>query len=215
MNNDKTTIYLVRHGECVGNREGRIRGQVDFDLNDNGRLQARAVAEALKDKNIEFIYSSPLRRATDTAQMICDVTGLTYATDEGFNNFNVGIWENRIKKELAVEEPERWRTWLENPEAITFERGESANDVRRRALASLNKVVERHRGHTVAIVAHRGVLKPLVAGAICIDSPFFWRIHFDTASYSILTHDSVHGFCLMLLNYTDHLKGLPILQEFD
>ena len=55
MANDKTTVYLIRHGECAGNKENRIRGCVDFPLNENGVLQAHALAEAMKDKKI-FSY---------------------------------------------------------------------------------------------------------------------------------------------------------------
>jgi len=59
------------------------------------------------------------------------------------------------------------------------------------------------------------VLKPLMAGALGVQRPSYWRLHVDTASYSVLTFDSLHGFCLMGLNFTEHLKGLRIIQEFD
>ena len=68
MEKDKTTVYLIRHGECAGNKENRIRGCVDFPLNENGVLQAHALAGAMKDKKIDYIYTSPLSRATSTAR---------------------------------------------------------------------------------------------------------------------------------------------------
>ena len=54
-----------------------------------------------------------------------------------------------------------------------------------------------------------------MAGALGVQRPSYWRLHVDTASYSVLTFDSLHGFCLMGLNFTEHLKGLRIIQEFD
>ena len=215
MKKDKTSIYLIRHGECAGNKENRIRGCMDFPLNENGVLQAHALAKAMKDKNIEYIYSSPLSRAMTTAGILGDALGLPYEGREGFCNIHLGPWENRKKAELAVEEPEKWQTWLDQPEELKIEGGETLDEVRDRALAELDRVIEEHRGCNIALVAHRGVLKPLMAGALCVSRPCYWRLHVDTASYSLLTFDSLHGYCLMGLNYTEHLAGLPIIQEFD
>lgn len=215
MQNDKTTIYLIRHGECAGNKEQRIRGCVDFPLNDNGIKQAYALAEAMKDKGIEYIYSSPLSRATSTAAILGAALGLPYETKEGFTNIHLGPWENRIKAELAVQEPEKWQTWLNQPEELVIEGGETLDQVGERALRDLNAIIEEHRGASMALIAHRGVLKPLMAAAIGVARPSYWRLHVDTASYSTLTFDGLHGFCLMGLNYTQHLGGLRIIQEFD
>ena len=188
MANDKTTVYLIRHGECAGNKENRIRGCVDFPLNENGVLQAHALAEAMKDKKIDYIYTSPLSRATSTAAILGEALGLPYEAREGFCNIHLGPWENRIKAELAVEEPEKWQTWLNQPEELVIEGGETLDQVRDRALAEL---------------------------ALGVQRPSYWRLHVDTASYSVLTFDSLHGYCLMGLNFTEHLKGLRIIQEFD
>lgn len=215
MGKDKTAVYLIRHGECDGNKENRIRGCMDFPLNENGVLQAHALAEAMKDKHIEYIYSSPLSRATTTAKIMGDALGLPYEARDGFCNIHLGPWENRKKAELAVEEPKRWQIWLDQPEELKIEGGETLDEVRDRALAELNRVIAEHRGGNIAIVAHRGVLKPLMAGALGVARPSYWRLHVDTASYSLLTHDSLHGYCLMGLNFTGHLAGLPVIQEFD
>ena len=215
MQKDKTTIYLIRHGECAGNKENRIRGCVDFPLNDNGIKQAYALAEAMRDKKIEYIYSSPLSRAVSTAEILGDALKLPYEVRDGFCNIHLGPWENRIKEELAVQEPEKWQTWLDQPEELVIEGGETLDQVGERAIRDLNAVIEEHRGATIALIAHRGVLKPLMAAAIGVAHPSYWRLHVDTASYSMLTFDSLHGFCLMGLNYTQHLGGLRVIQEFD
>ena len=217
MAENKTFIYLIRHGECAGNKEGRIRGRVEFPLNETGIRQTHALARALKGKGIQYIYSSPLSRAADTAKIIGDALGLPYETRDGFNDICIGTWENRIKAELAEEEPEKWRQWLEEPDNVVFEGGETMAGVRSRTFAELKNVIAEHLGSTMALIAHRGVLKPLISEALGICIPSYWRIHFDTASFSILTYDGTHGFCLMGLNYTNHLTeaGLSVIQEFD
>jgi broad specificity phosphatase PhoE len=211
----KTTIYLIRHGECAGNKENRIRGCCDFPLNDNGFTQAYALAKAMRNREIEYIYSSPLMRATATAQIIADELKLGLETRDGFCNIRLGPWEGRLKAELAIESPEKWSTWINSPEELRIEGAETLDDVQKRALDDLKKLIDRHKGHTFAVVAHRGVIKPMLAGALGIAKPSFWRLHIDTASYSVLTHDEIHGFCLMGLNFTEHLKDIPIVQEFE
>lgn len=211
----KTTIYLIRHGECAGNKENRIRGCIDFPLNENGLAQANALAGAMIDRNIEYIYSSPLSRASKTSEIIGNRLGLKYQTRDAFCNIKLGPWEGRLKTEISVESPELWKTWLNMPEDLRLDGAETLDEVMDRSLKELHSLIEIHSGHTFAIVAHRGLLKPMLSGALEIAKPRFWRLHIDTASFSILTYDDTHGFCIMGLNFTEHLRGLPIVQEFE
>ncbi len=202
-----TTVILIRHGECEGNREGLFRGRTDFPLNETGRLQAKALAEALVALSPCNVYSSPLSRATETAQMITERTGAALEIRQGFNNMALGNWENRKKAEIEQEFPEEWGLWLFHPERLQIPGAESLLDVRRRSFANLDTLVKNLQGKTFAIVTHRAVLKPLLAEALGLSDPFFWRIHVDTASFSVLRHDRERGYCLTLLNQTCHLAN--------
>lgn len=81
-----TTVILIRHGECEGNREGLFRGRTDFPLNETGRQQAKALGEALAAFSPSTVYSSPLSRATETARFIAERTGAGLEIRQGFNN---------------------------------------------------------------------------------------------------------------------------------
>jgi len=210
-----TTVYLIRHGECAGNVDGRMRGRKDFPLNDNGIAQARALAAALKDKGIKFIYSSPLLRATVTADIICNELGITYETCEGFNNMRLGPWEGELKSDLAAKYPEEWKEWLISPENLRIAGAETIDNVQERALSAMKSLIAKHEGSTMAVISHRGVLKPLLAGAVGVEKPYFWRLHVDNASFSKLVCRPSRGFTLMSLNYIDHLKGLPVALEYE
>ena len=212
---EKTSIYLIRHGECAGNRENRVRGRVDYPLNDNGIAQAGALAIAMRDKNLTHVYSSPLKRALTTAEIISNLCGCKLTVDESFCNIKLDPWEGRLKIDIAAKEPELWNTWINDPESLVLEGAETLDQVMERSLLGLDRLIEKHPGQTFAVVSHRGVLKPLLSGAMGIQKPRFWRLHMDTGSYSLLTHDDSHGFCLMGLNHSDHLKDLPLIQEFE
>jgi broad specificity phosphatase PhoE len=210
-----TTVYLIRHGECAGNIDGRMRGRKDFPLNQNGIAQAKALALALKDKGIKFIYSSPLLRATVTADIIGNELGVTYETCEGFNNMKLGPWEGELKSNLAAKYPEQWKEWLVSPENLRIADAETIDDVKERALSAMKALIAQHDGSTMAVISHRGVLKPLLAGAVGVAKPYFWRLHVDNASFSKLVFRPSRGFTLMSLNYTEHLRGLPMVQEYE
>ena len=204
---ERTTILLARHGECRGNVEGLFRGRVDFPLNERGLRQAAELGSALRPYSPEAVMTSPLLRAKDTARAIAGACSIRVEEDEGFNNISLGIWEGQPKTEIAERYPGQWKIWLENPERLAVEGAESLDDVLRRSMAALDRGVAKYRGKTFAAVTHRTVIKPLLAGCLGIASPYFWKVHMDTGSYSILVHDDLHGYSLFSLNRTDHLSG--------
>ncbi|GAB6280601.1 MAG: histidine phosphatase family protein [Thermovirga sp.] len=204
----RTTIILIRHGECEGNREGLFRGRSDFPLNDPGKLQAKALAGVVSSLLPSMVFSGPLSRAVETAQIICDSCSIPLEIRQGFNNMALGKWENRKKSEIEQEYPEEWRLWLSHPERLHISGAETLSDVQRRSFANLNAIVNNHQGETIAVVSHRAVLKPLLAAALDIGEPYFWRTHIDTASFSILFHEKERGYCLVSLNQTYHLEHL-------
>jgi len=210
LNNDsnRTTVILARHGECKGNRDGLFRGRSDLPLNEQGRVQAKALASALSSFSLSRIFSGPLSRAVETGEAISGVNGAPLEIRHGFNNMALGKWENRNKSEIEQEFPEEWRLWLACPERLHLEGAETLSDVQRRSYANLNALVGKHRGETFAVVTHRAVLKPLLAAALGIQEPYFWKMHIDTASYSILSHEKERGYCLVSLNQTSHLENL-------
>lgn len=201
-----TLIILVRHGECEGNIKGMFRGRADFPLNKRGIIQAQDLARELKSFSVKYIYSSPLYRARKTAEAIGQQCGVEIKIEESFNNIELGSWEGRYKKEISQEYPKEWELWINNPEELRVTDMETLYDVQKRAKACLDKLVLEHKGETLAVITHRAVLKPLIAACLNIASPYFWKIHLDTASYSLLSYKNGRGYCLIQSNQTKHLK---------
>jgi len=201
-----TLIILVRHGECEGNIKRMFRGRADFPLNERGLTQAKDLGRELKNFPIKYIYSSPLYRARQTAEAIGQQCGVEIKIEERFNNIELGSWEGRFMKEIAEQYPEEWKLWVYNPEKLKVKDMETLYDVQKRAKACLDSLISAHKGETLAVVSHRAVLKPLIATCMNITPPYFWKIHIDTASYSLLSHKKSKGYCLVQLNQTKHLK---------
>ena len=201
-----TTILLIRHGETLGNREGVFRGQKDFPLNENGRTQAKALAEDLRAWKIDAVYSSPLSRSMETAQPLAESRGLPVIEEPGFTNIRLGDWEGVAKKWVEENQPELWKIWVSEPERLHRPGAETLAQVQGRAFSALERIVRDEAGKTIAAVSHRAVLKPLIARCLEIPAPYFWKIHMDTAAYSILEYTPERRYTLTSLNQTRHLQ---------
>lgn len=201
-----TLIILIRHGECEGNIKRMFRGRTDFPLNKRGLVQAQDLAQELKSFPLKYIYTSPLSRARQTAEAISRQCRVEVKIEERFNNIELGSWEGRYKKEISQEYPKEWELWINNPEELRVTDMETLYDVQKRAKSCLDKLVLEHKGETLVVITHRAVLKPLIAACLNIVSPYFWKIHLDTASYSLLSYKDGRGYCLIQLNQTKHLK---------
>ncbi len=201
----RTCIIIVRHGECKGNREGLFRGRSDFPLNEVGLYQARELAREIKTMQPTRVFTSPLLRAMQTAKAIRQECNIEVEEREALNNIKLGPWEGKSKDYIAQKYPEQWQVWLNEPEKLIIPGMESLDAVQERAKRDLDDIIKHHWGETVIVVSHRAVLKPLIASCLGLSKPYFWRIHLDTASYSIIHYERKQGFILVQLNQNKHL----------
>ncbi len=150
-----THLILIRHGETDWNVEGRYQGQADPPLNERGREQARTLANELAHLGIDVIYSSPLRRAWETAEVIARALGVPLYPEPRLMEIHQGDWQGRLRSEIAAKYPELFRRWLTEPWEVTPPGGEHLRDVQRRVYAAVDEIIRRHPGQTVALVTHR------------------------------------------------------------
>ena len=204
MGVSKQRIFLIRHGETEFNRLGVFRGRYEVDLNDAGRRQAGEIAQALKDEKIDFLLSSPLVRATETAAIIAGELGIEYEVDEAFNNIDLGSWQGVPKDRVMKDYPDLWRRWNTEPEEMRVPNGETVGEVRERGFRRLEEIVK-EGGGDFGVVTHRSVLKGLAASILNVPPPWFWKFYIDNAAYSVFEHDA-SGFVLTGWNTNAHLS---------
>lgn len=198
-------IILIRHGETDWNREQIFRGRMDVALNDVGLAQAEAVRESLKDVEIHRIYSSPLKRAFETAGALGKNRGLAVEIEEGFIDIDFGKWQGLSHQKVKDEYESLYATWLAEPHEVVFPEGESLKDVGKRSMEALGKVIKNHPGETLAIISHRVLNKVLLCGILGLHLSRFWYIKQDTCAINRFEYKDGHYY-LTLLNDTCHLK---------
>jgi len=199
-------LILVRHGETRWNRENRVVGSADIGLNDEGRKQVKRLALALKGERVDAIYSSPLRRAWETAQEIARFHDGQVKADDAFKEMDAGELDGLTYEEMRVRYAEFIKQWLRDPASCIMPGGESLAGVQERAWLAVERMREKHPDDAVMVVSHNFVILCIICKALGLDLAQFRRLRLNLASISILNIGR-QGTSLILFNDTCHLEG--------
>lgn len=148
-------ILLVRHGETNWNVKRKMQGKTDIELNENGKNQAKAISNKIKDENIDVIICSTLKRASKTAQIINEEIGCEIIYDDRLVERGCGIYEGKHPEEF--DKVEFW-SYKRN---VKIEGAECVRDFFDRVFKALDDIIDKYKGKKVLIVAHGGVSLPV------------------------------------------------------
>ena len=209
-----TTIMLIRHGDTDWNVEEIFRGHVDIELNEIGIKQAELLAKYLEGVPIKAVYSSPLKRALKTAEIIADRHNIGVMCSQELVDFDYGGWQGLSHDTVKDNYKALYDEWLKNPHLVKIPKGESLDDVRKRAVSLLDRVTAMYEG-TVALVSHRVIHKVIICALLGLDNSHFWNIKLDTCGITTFVYQDKR-FVLEKHNDTSFLKALdrPALSDF-
>ncbi|XP_049384097.1 phosphoglycerate mutase-like protein 4 isoform X1 [Solanum stenotomum] len=159
-----TEIIVIRHGETEWNADGRIQGHLDVELNDIGRQQATAVAARLsKEPRISVIYSSDLKRAHETAEIIARSCGdLEVIKDPDLRERHLGDLQGISLREAAKSQPLAYKAFLsDRNDQVIPGGGESLDQLYQRCISCLQRIAKNHQGKRVVVVSHGGAIRAL------------------------------------------------------
>jgi alpha-ribazole phosphatase len=206
-------FILVRHGQTGWNKDERFRGRADIDLDETGLKQAYGVAQRLAEWDISAVYSSPLKRAANTAHCIAGRYGLSVATLDSLNDMDFGEWEGLLVSEVREKHAVLFDQWCRSPENFQVPGGENLDDVKRRAVDAVNELALKHEGENVVLVSHRVVCKVLLCHLLGLDNSRFWKIAQDSTAVNVFEIFDMIGSgerraTVTLVNDICHLKEL-------
>ena len=200
-------IILARHGETDWNVAEVFRGRIDVALNETGIKQAELLGEYLSDAEIGAVYSSPLKRALKTAETIAGYHSLEVNVVHGLIDFDFGEWQGLSHQAVRDSYQGLYAEWINHPETVRMPSGESLDDVRERATAVVDDVVERYHEGGVVLVSHRVVNKVLICALLGLDNSHFWGIKLDTCGITGFNYEGGR-FILTRHNDTSYLKPI-------
>ncbi|MDX9918276.1 MAG: histidine phosphatase family protein, partial [Gudongella sp.] len=155
-------LYLTRHGETVWNVEKRLQGWMDSPLTENGIKGAEKLRDRLKNEGIDYIYTSDLKRAVSTAEIIRDDSKIEIELLEDLREIKFGDWEGELLQDIKSKYPHEYNIYLSNPKEYNLISGENIEELFERAYKALDFIVS--SGHKrVLIVSHGVTIRAIIA----------------------------------------------------
>ena len=208
-----TRVFLVRHGATILSAEDRFAGATDVPLSDEGRSQARRLAERLKPEPIRAVYASPLGRTMETAGFLAAPHRLEVEPRDGLKEISHGHWEEMTRAEVEAKFPAEAAEWEKDPFTFAPTGGESGLAVTARALPALIEIVRAHPGEKIVVVSHKATIRLLLSSLLGFD-PRRYRDNLDQSpcALNIVDFKDLTRARLTLFNDTSHYAeaGLAI-----
>ena len=201
-----TQIILARHGETKWNIEQVFRGRIDIELSETGIKQAELLAQHLSDLEIDAIYSSPLKRALKTAEIVAGYHKLNVEIAPALIDLNFGEWQGLTTQQVEAKYKSLYAQWLENPQLVNIPGGESLDDMSQRVAKVVSDIIAKYKG-TVMLVSHRVVNKVLICALLGLDNSHFWDVKQDVCGITTFSYEDGR-FILTEHNNTSYLKPL-------
>lgn len=198
-------LYLVRHGQTEWNEGNRIQGQSDTLLSENGRLQAEKVGVALLNRKLEAVYSSPLKRAVDTARAIASRYNLEVMSMPELMEINAGELDGITIEEMRRNYVDFLKQWREGDSALKMPGGESMEELQKRTWVAVQEIMQKNYRNGVVIVSHHFALQSIVCSALGIDINNFRRFRQDLGGITTFEFRDSRAF-LLGFNDTCHLR---------
>lgn len=192
-------LLLIRHALPV--RIERADGSpADPPLSERGRRQARRVAAWLAAEPIDAVYTSPLRRARETAQPLAETLGVEAVPEAGVQEYDAGASSYVPLEELKAADPEAWRAAVQGG----LYAGIDVAAFQRTVVAALEAIAARHPGQRVAVVCHGGVINAFAAHVLGVRRPLFFEPAYTSVSRFLAARSGERN--VRTLNETAHLR---------
>ncbi|MDE7029294.1 MAG: histidine phosphatase family protein [Lachnospiraceae bacterium] len=197
-------LYMIRHGETQWNVSRRFQGRSDIPLNDEGRRLARITAEALAEVPFARIYTSPLKRARETAELIKGERDIPVILDERIIEIGFGVYEGLCcgKDNYNIPDPE-FMNFFDKPEAYKPPEGaESIEELKARTADFLQEIVHNKdmENDTILVSTHGAALRGLLSSINNIGIEDFWK-------------GGVHKNCAVTIVDVDVKSGSTVIRE--
>lgn len=195
----------MRHGQTELNRKGKIQGNNNSRLNSTGLSQAKSLASKISNENPKALYTSPIIRAKETAQIIGNEVGLRPKSLTGLSEHNVGLLEGLSSTEMRTKYPEFATHWDSDPENARPPEGNTLSEIQEIAWESILKLSYEYEGESVLAVSHNFTILCLVTKVLNLPIRNYRKLLISLCSISRLIIDTSGNAKLVSFNETGHL----------
>lgn len=203
-------FVLIRHGITQWNSSGRFQGQSDVPLVPRGIEQAEQLAADFPLPKVDRFFSSPLKRAYATGEIIASKLGVPITSDPRLMEISFGLWEGLTIDQVNAKWAGNIKDLFARPAEVAIPEGESFAQVQQRGMAFIREILDKYHGETIGITAHGGILRALICAMLQIPLNNLWCLRQDNTAVNIISkYPDNPAFIAELINGTAHLQCLP------
>jgi len=184
-------VYLLRHGETVGNVEGQYAGVTDTPLTEKGKSQAADAYLRFEHTKFDVVLSSPLSRALNTARVFSDQKIIEL---DGLMEMNFGKFEGLTYQEIEKKFPEECKQWKETTKDYEFPGGESLRGFYNKVVQVYQDILKTYDVEKLLIVAHSGVIRSIIAHEISESFDHYWKYCIDNCKVAVIEYSDQYKY---------------------
>ncbi len=200
-----TTLYLLRHGQSEWNILNKVQGQEDTLLTEKGIKQANKAAERLKNEGIDMVYSSDLKRAYNTAEIVGNKLNLEVNKLDAIREIHFGIWQGLDLNTIKNDHEEDYKLWRTEPHKLNIKNAENLQTLQKRVLGDVQTLVAENPNKKILLVSHGAAIKALILGILDIDLANYNKLTIGNVGLSIIEFREFSPV-IKVLNDTNHLR---------
>lgn len=200
------TFYIVRHGQTNWNILGKTQGHGNSDLTEKGLEQAKELADAIVDYPIDYIYSSDLGRAVQTAQIVADKLELDVKKTPALREMGFGVWEGLLIEEIKRDYLDTYNTWRNEPHLVNIEGGETLHMIKERTDKFIENLNKKYDNKHIILVSHSVTVRAMLLSFLGSSMENIYRIKQDNTALNIVECRD-YGPVVIKINDTSHIKN--------
>lgn len=198
------TIYIVRHGQTEWNILGKTQGHGNSDLTAKGIEQAELLANSMIKYPIDYIYSSDLGRAYQTAEIIGNKLNVEVQKTEALREMNFGTWEGRLISDIMEENPTLYKQWRNEPHLARIPQGETLDMIKKRTDEFIKEINEKYDGKHIVLVTHSLCARIILLSFLDSNVKNIYKINQGNTALNIVELRD-YGPVVMKMNDTSHI----------
>ncbi|MBP3927955.1 MAG: histidine phosphatase family protein [Peptostreptococcaceae bacterium] len=200
------TFYIVRHGQTNWNILGKTQGHGNSDLTAKGIEQATELAESIVNYPIDYIYSSDLGRAVQTAQILGDKLNIKVEETEALREMGFGEWEGLLIDEIKTNYANVYTTWRNEPHLAQIPGGETLHLIKDRVDSFIQSLNEKYDDKHILLVTHSVTVRVMLLAFLNSGMENIYRIKQDNTALNIVEYRD-YGPVVIKMNDTSHIKN--------
>lgn len=199
------TFYIVRHGETNWNILGKTQGHGNSSLTQKGKEQALTLANSMKKYPIDYIYTSDLGRAIETADIIANELNLETKQTSSLREMGFGVWEGLLIDEIKETYSDMYSTWRNSPHLVDIPGGETLSIIRDRVNEFITELNEKYDNKHIVLVSHSVTVRVILLSCLASGLENIYRIKQDNTALNIVEFRN-YGPVVIKMNDTSHFK---------